>query len=110
MSPAVKYTLGRLGLFAASFTALLPVPLNPLVKVMVAFVASAALSFLLLRKWRDEMAEQLGAIAARRAAEKERLRSALAGDATAAAAGDRVTAADTQAPAADPDQVTKGRA
>ncbi|WP_328464366.1 DUF4229 domain-containing protein [Actinoplanes sp. NBC_00393] len=96
MSPAVKYTLGRLGLFAASFTALLPVPLNPLVKLMVAFVASAALSFLLLRKWRDEMAEQLGSIASKRSAEKERLRSALAGDETAAAAGDRVTAADAE--------------
>ena len=110
MSPAVKYTLGRLGLFAASFSALLPVPLNPLVKLMVAFVASAALSFLLLRKWRDQMAEQLGSIAARRAAEKDRLRSALAGDETAAAAGDRVTAADSQEPPATTDQAIKGRA
>ena len=78
MSPAVKYTLGRLGLFVGSFVVLLPVPLNILVKAMVAFVASAALSFLLLRKWRDEMAEQLGSIAAKRTAEKDRLRSALA--------------------------------
>ena len=110
MSPAVKYTLGRLGLFAACFTALLPVPLNPLVKLMVAFVASAALSFLLLRKWRDAMAEQLGSIAARRSAEKERLRSALAGDEKAAAAGDRVKAADPEEPPAADDQVMKGRA
>jgi hypothetical protein len=94
MNPAVKYTLGRFGLFAASFTVLLPVPLNLLVKVMVAFVLSAALSFLLLRRWRDEMAEQLGGIAARRTAEKQRLRSALAGDEDAAAAGDRVVAAE----------------
>ncbi|MEU4694584.1 DUF4229 domain-containing protein [Actinoplanes sp. NPDC023714] len=94
MSPAVKYTLGRLGLFVGSFVVLLPVPLNILVKAMVAFVASAALSFLLLRKWRDEMAEQLGSIAAKRTAEKDRLRSALAGDEDAAAAGDRVAAAD----------------
>ncbi|BBH65654.1 hypothetical protein ACTI_23390 [Actinoplanes sp. OR16] len=94
MSPAVKYTLGRLGLFVGSFVVLLPVPLNILVKAMVAFVASAALSFLLLRKWRDEMAEQLGSIAAKRTAEKDRLRSALAGDEEAAAVGDRVAAAD----------------
>ncbi|WP_083448798.1 DUF4229 domain-containing protein [Actinoplanes rectilineatus] len=94
MSPAFKYTLGRFGLFLAAFVLLWPVPLNPLVKVMVAFVASAALSFLLLRRWRDEMAEQLGSVAAKRTAEKQRLRSALAGDEDAAAAGDRVAAAD----------------
>ncbi|MBG0565304.1 DUF4229 domain-containing protein [Actinoplanes aureus] len=110
MSPAVKYTLGRLGLFAASFTALLPVPLNPLVKLMVAFVASAALSFLLLRKWRDDMAEQLGSIAARRVAEKERLRSALAGDENAAAAGDRVAAADAPDLPTTTDRTVEGRA
>lgn len=109
MSPAIKYTLGRFGLFAASFTALLPVPLNLLVKLMVAFVASAALSFLLLRKWRDEMAEQLGSMAARRAAEKERLRSALAGDETAASAGDRVAAADATEPSKS-DRAVEGRA
>ena len=96
LSPAVKYTLGRIGLFLASLVVLLPTPLNFLVKVMVAFVASAALSFLLLRKWRDEMAEQLGTMAARRSAEKDRLRSALAGDEGAAAAGDRVAAAETR--------------
>ncbi|MDI6100657.1 DUF4229 domain-containing protein [Actinoplanes sp. NEAU-A12] len=94
MKPAVKYTLGRLGLFLAVFAALFPTPLNILVKAMVAFVASAGLSFIVLRRWRDEMAEQLGEMAARRSAEKDRLRSALAGDEDAAAEGDRVTAAD----------------
>ena len=94
MKPAVKYTLGRLGLFVVVFAALFPTPLNILVKAMVAFVASAGLSFIVLRRWRDEMAEQLGEMAARRTAEKDRLRSALAGDEDAAAAGDRVTAAD----------------
>ncbi|MBO3740865.1 DUF4229 domain-containing protein [Actinoplanes flavus] len=95
MKPAVKYTLGRLGLFLAAFAVLfLLTPLNVLVCVMVAFVASAGLSFILLRGWRDEMAEQLGEISARRSAEKDRLRSALAGDEEAAAAGDRVAAAD----------------
>jgi hypothetical protein len=94
MKPAIKYTLGRLGLFLAVFAALIPTPLNILVAAMVAFVASAGLSFIVLRRWRDEMAEQLGEMAARRSVEKDRLRSALAGDEDAAAEGDRVTAAD----------------
>ncbi|MEU4559178.1 DUF4229 domain-containing protein [Actinoplanes sp. NPDC023936] len=94
MSPAVKYTLGRLGLFVVALAVLLPFPLNFLVKVMVAFAVSAVLSLVLLRRWRDQMAEHLGSIAAKRTAEKDRLRSALAGDEDAAAAGDRVAAAD----------------
>lgn len=80
MSPAVKYTLGRIGLFVVVLLILWPVPLNILVKMMIALVASAGFSFFLLRKWRDEMAEQLNVVAEKRAAEKERLRSALAGD------------------------------
>jgi hypothetical protein len=96
MSPAVKYTLGRLGLFVIVFAALLPLPLNILVKAMIAFVASAGFAFFVLRGWRNEMAEQLGSVAQRRSAEKERLRSALAGDDEAAAAGDRVAAADAK--------------
>lgn len=95
MKPAVKYALGRLGLFLVVFAVLIPTtPLNILVKAMVALVAASGLSLILLRGWRHESAEQLGEIAARRSAEKERLRSALAGDEEAAAEGDRVTAAD----------------
>ncbi|MEU8240542.1 DUF4229 domain-containing protein [Actinoplanes missouriensis] len=101
MSPAVKYTLGRLGLFVVALAVLLPFPLNFLVKVMVAFVVSAVLSLVLLRKWRDQMAEHLGSVAAKRTAEKDRLRSALAGDEDAAAAGDRVAAADASHQAGD---------
>ena len=89
MSPAYKYTLGRLGLFAAVFAALTPVPLNILVRAMIALFASAGLGYFLLAKWRNEMAEVLGAAQARRAAEKRRLRAALSGDEEAAAAGDR---------------------
>ncbi len=89
MSPAVKYTLGRLGLFVVVLALLLPVPLNFLVKAMIALIASAAFSYFLLAKWREEMADQLGSAAQRRRAEKERLRAALAGDEAAAAAGDR---------------------
>ena len=89
MSPAVKYTLGRFGLFVVVLLLLLPVPLNFLVKAMIALVASAAFSYFLLAKWREEMAEQLGSAAQRRREEKQRLRAALAGDEAAAAAGDR---------------------
>ncbi|MFI5934818.1 DUF4229 domain-containing protein [Actinoplanes sp. NPDC051494] len=89
MSPAVKYTLGRLGLFIVVFALLLPVPLNFLVKAMIALIASAGFSYFLLAKWRTEMAEQLDSVATRRSAEKERLRAALAGDEAAAAEGDR---------------------
>ncbi len=89
VSPAVKYTLGRLGLFVVVLVLLLPVPLNFLVKAMIALVASAAFAYFLLAKWREEMADQLGSAAQRRRAEKERLRAALAGDEAAAAAGDR---------------------
>lgn len=89
MSPAVKYTLGRFGLFLLVLVLLLPVPLNILVKAMIALVVSAVLSYFLMADWRNQMAEHLAAAADRRAAEKERLRAALAGDEGAAAAGDR---------------------
>jgi hypothetical protein len=84
MSPSVKYTLGRLGLFLAVLGALLPVPMNLLLKLMVAVLVSAVLAFFLLRGWRDEMAASLAAAADRRRADKERLRAALAGDDTPA--------------------------
>ena len=89
MSPAVKYTLGRLATFVVIFGLLLPVPLNFLVKAMIALVVSAVFSYFLLAKWRNEMAESLSYSAERRQAEKERLRAALAGDEAAAAEGDR---------------------
>jgi hypothetical protein len=111
MSPAVKYTLGRLGLFVAVFALLLPVPLNFLVKAMIALLASAAFSYFLLARWRNEMAEQLGSVAERRAAEKKRLRAALAGDEAAAAAGDRAAPTnDHTPPSADAPQMPSDNA
>lgn len=80
MSPAVKYTLGRIGLFALVFAALWPVELDIFVKLMAALLASAGFSFFVLRGWRDQMANQMAAAAERRKAEKERLRAALTGD------------------------------
>lgn len=91
MSLAVKYTLGRFGLFLVILGVLLQFPLNFLVSAMIALIGSAVLSYFVLAKWRNQMAEQLGSMASRRAAEKERLRAALAGDEDAAAAGDRAT-------------------
>jgi uncharacterized membrane protein YccC len=111
MSPAVKYTLGRLGMFVVLLLLLIivPIPLNVFVKAMIALVVSAALSYFLLADWRNQMGEQLAGAASRRSAEKQRLRAALAGDEQAAADGDRVpdthtgpeaTASDTAEPAA----------
>ena len=96
MSPAVKYTLGRLGLFVILFVASLPLPLNILVKAMIALVVSAVLSYFLLADWRNQMGEQLATSASRRTAEKQRLRAALAGDDDAALASDRVALADAK--------------
>ncbi|MEW2383745.1 DUF4229 domain-containing protein [Micromonospora sp. NPDC047707] len=80
MSAAVKYTLGRIGLFVIVLAALWFVEMNLFLKLMLALVFSAAASFFLLRGWRDEMAEEMAAAAERRRSEKERLRSALAGE------------------------------
>ncbi|MFC0526842.1 DUF4229 domain-containing protein [Phytohabitans kaempferiae] len=80
MSPVIKYTLARVGLFVAVFAALLPIELDIFIKLMIALVASAGFSFLLLRGLRDQVANQMAGAAERRKAEKERLRAALAGD------------------------------
>ncbi|MEU5911151.1 DUF4229 domain-containing protein [Micromonospora sp. NPDC047527] len=80
MSAAVKYTLGRLGLFVAVLAGLWFVDMDIFLKLILALAFSAALSFFLLRGFRDDMAEEMAEAAERRRAEKERLRSALAGD------------------------------
>lgn len=80
VSAALKYTLGRIGLFVAVLAGLWLVDMNVFLKLMLALVFSAALSFFLLRGWRDEMAGEIAEAAERRRTEKERLRSALAGD------------------------------
>jgi hypothetical protein len=101
MTAAVKYTLGRFAVFIVVFALLLPVPLNLLVRAMIALVASAGFSYFLLAKWRNEMAEALGSAQERRMNEKSRLRAALAGDETAAAAGDRAAPAGDEVPRDD---------
>lgn len=83
MSPGLRYALGRLGIFVACAVPalfLLPREMNPLLKLMIALVVSASVSFFLLRQWRDEVAERLSAKARKKIDEKNRLRSALAGE------------------------------
>lgn len=80
-SPVVKYTLGRIGLFALVALVLWPVPsLSLPVKLLVALLVSFGLSWFLLRRWRDELSATVADRVERRRDEKERLRSALAGE------------------------------
>lgn len=82
MTPLVKYSLARLGLFVIAAVALLfiPVPIDPLLKLMIALLVSALAGYLLLSRMRVQVGEQMAASMERRAGRKERLRSALAGD------------------------------
>jgi hypothetical protein len=80
MNPMVKFTLGRVGLFVLVALLLWPVPIDLMLKLMIAIVASFALQFVVLRRWRLEMIGQVDSVANRRRAEKEKLRAALAGE------------------------------
>jgi hypothetical protein len=82
MSPLVKYSLARLGLFLAAAAVLLfiPIELNVFLRLAIALIVSALLSFVLLRTLRDRVADQLADAARARSERKERLRKALAGD------------------------------
>ena len=80
LSPTVKYTLGRVGLFVVVALLLWPVPIDLLVKLMIAILVSFGLQFVLLRRWRMEMIGQVDEVVSRRREEKAKLRSALAGD------------------------------
>lgn len=81
MSPLLKYTLARLGLFAAVAVVLLALPtgLHPLLVLGIAVLASALLSLVLLRGTRDQVAIQVAAAVDRRAERRRRLQAALAG-------------------------------
>jgi len=78
--PTVKYTLGRVGLFVVVALALWPVPVDLMIKLMVALIVSFGLQFVLLRRWRTEMIEQVDGAVARSRADRARLRSALSGE------------------------------
>jgi hypothetical protein len=82
VNPILKYTLARLGLFVVVGGVLLALrlPIQPLLTLMIALLVSAVLSWVLLRKMRDQVAVAMADRALVRAEEKERLRSALAGE------------------------------
>jgi hypothetical protein len=80
VNPAVKYTLARLGILAVVLLALWPVNMNVLLKLAVAVLFSAAASWFLLRGLRDEVTKRVEGSMARRTAEREKLRAALAGE------------------------------
>lgn len=80
MSPAIKYTLGRLGLFVAIAAALLPFRLNPFLDLMIALIVSMVLSYFLLKRWREQLSGDIAQHVENRRVEKERLRTALSGD------------------------------
>lgn len=98
MSPGLKYTLARFGIFVACTVPavlLLPRGLDLLPRILIGAVLSAIVSFAVLRRWRDEMAEQIATGMQTRRAEKERLRSALSGDDEPAAEPARDASADS---------------
>jgi uncharacterized membrane protein YccC len=83
VSPGLKYTLARFGIFVACTVPailLLPQSLDLLLRVLIGAVLSAVVSLLLLRRWRGQMADQISAGLQSRREEKERLRAALAGE------------------------------
>jgi hypothetical protein len=75
----VKYTLARVGLFVLVTFAL--TPLHDLVlQALISAVVTSIFALVVLKKWRNEVAGVLEKSVSQRRAEKERLRSALAGD------------------------------
>lgn len=82
MSPPVKYTLGRVGLFVvlALIMLLVPLPIDFYLRLLIALVISVPLQFIVLRRWRTEMIAYVDGAVARRRSQKEKLRAALAGD------------------------------
>ena len=60
MSPILKYSLARLGIFlaVAAIMLALPVDISPLLKLMIAVLVSMILAFFILRRLRDEVAVQ----------------------------------------------------
>jgi len=82
LSPVLKYTLGRIAIFVACAlpAMFLLRSVDPLVRLMIAVLVSAGISYFALRRWRDEVSERLVDSAQRRADERRRLRAALSGD------------------------------
>jgi hypothetical protein len=83
MGPGAKYAAARLGIFVACAVPalfLFPREMNPLLKLMIALVVSAAVSFYALRGLRDQVAQRMSTNAQKKIDERNRLRAALAGE------------------------------
>ncbi len=80
LSPMVKYTLARIGMFVVLAYVLDLIIRNPLLAMLISAVVTAVASYFVLSKWRNEVAATLETSITARRAEKEKLRSALAGD------------------------------
>jgi hypothetical protein len=82
VSPIVRYTVARLGLFAAVAVLLIAVPLPVAIflKLAIAVLVSAILSWMLLGNLREQVARQLSTVAKGRQARRQQLRAALSGD------------------------------
>jgi len=82
MSPFLKYTLARLGLFVLIAVVLLaiPVDVSVLLKLMIALLITAPLAFFLMKGLREEAAVHVVGVSQRRTEKRERLRAALNGD------------------------------
>jgi membrane protein implicated in regulation of membrane protease activity len=92
MSPTMKYTLGRIGLFVLALAVMwplvlglahvvpLPFDLTALGTLLLALIVSSVASYFLLRRWREEMVGQIDGAVGRRRQRREDLRAALAGE------------------------------
>jgi hypothetical protein len=90
VNPVLKYTLGRLAILVACVVPalFLLTAVDVLVRLMIALVVSAGISYFALRRWRDEVSERIATNARRRADDRMRLRSALAGEKSTDPQGD----------------------
>ena len=83
MTPGLKYTLARVGVFVVCTVPaiyLLPHSLDLLVRIFIGAVISAVISVIALARLRGQMADQINTVVQQRRVEKEKLRAALAGD------------------------------
>ena len=76
----VKYTLARVGLFVVIAAILQLLVHDLLLAMLISAVVTSVLSLFVLKRWRDEVAVTIENSMTSRRMEKEKLRSALAGD------------------------------
>jgi mannitol-specific phosphotransferase system IIBC component len=76
----VKYTLARVGIFIVIAVVLMPLVHDLLLAMLISAVVTSVVALFVLKRWRDEVASTLENSMTARRAEKEKLRSALAGD------------------------------